>query len=40
MIYGVMIGFTYVREASGNLAEYNMWTNSSIDDSMFYDDMI
>ena len=31
IIYGVMIGFTYVREASGNLTEYRMWTNSSID---------
>merc|ERR550532_174600 len=31
IIYGVMIGFTYVREASGNVAEYKMWTNSSID---------
>merc|ERR1719447_1920518 len=27
-----MIGFTYVREASGDLAEYHMWTNSSIED--------
>ena len=31
IVYGVMIGFTYVREASGNLTEYRMWTNSSID---------
>ena len=31
IVYGVMIGFTYVREASGNLTEYRMWTNSSFD---------
>ena len=30
MIYGVMIGFTYLREASGNVTEYNIWTNASI----------
>ena len=32
MIYGTMIGFTYVRQASGNVTEYNMWTNESYSD--------
>ena len=32
MIYGTMIGFTYLREASGNVTEYNMWTNASFTD--------
>ena len=32
MLYGTIIGFTYLRQASGNVTEYNMWTNESYSD--------
>jgi len=33
IIYGTMVSFTYLTAASGNVTEYEMWTNSSLDDS-------
>jgi len=33
MIYGCMVSFTYLGAASGNVTEYEMWTNASYDDS-------
>jgi len=32
MVYGTMVSFTYLTAASGNVTEYNMWTNSSYQD--------
>merc|ERR1719414_2226720 len=31
IVYGTVVGFTYLTSASGNLTEYEMWTNTSID---------
>eukprot|EP00092_Neocalanus_flemingeri_P012452 GFUD01013425.1.p1 GENE.GFUD01013425.1~~GFUD01013425.1.p1 ORF type:complete len:1079 (+),score=254.39 GFUD01013425.1:143-3379(+) len=33
IIYGTMVSFTYLTAASGSVEEYEMWTNSSLDDS-------
>lgn len=30
IFYGCVVGFTFEREASGNVTEYQMWTNGSI----------
>ena len=32
VVYAVLVGFTYLREASGNVTEYQMWTNTSFTD--------
>jgi len=31
IVYGIMVGFTYVREASGDVNEYNIWMNGTTD---------
>lgn len=33
IIYGTVVSFTYLTSASGNVTEYEMWTNSSIAES-------
>jgi len=33
IVYGTVVGFTYLTSASGNVTEYEMWTNTSIDES-------
>ena len=34
IIYGLVVSFVYLPSASGNIAEYNMWTNTSLADDL------